>query len=176
MRTRLRLIAALAALAPVLGCHQPEPTQSINTPPTDPAEQRRELAEFFAYHQDQGMMHDRSIADIHFVPGAAHLSGAGEARLARYAELLADGGGTLQYDTRLNDDTLVQNRLAAARAFLSQCNVGGPPIQVALGMPGGRGMRHDEAFAGRAVAQQPEPRTTAYRLSNAGGESSGGSN
>ncbi|MCB9852213.1 MAG: hypothetical protein H6819_03885 [Phycisphaerales bacterium] len=175
-RPRLRsfciLIPAMAALA----CNQPEDTTSINTPPTDPAESRKELAQFFAYHQDQGMIHDRSIADIHFVPGTVFLSGTGEACLARYAELLSETGGTLNYDTRLADATLVNGRLGTARQFLSRYNVGGPQIQVALGMPGGRGMSHFETAAGQAVAQQPEPRGTAYRLTGASGVASSGSN
>lgn len=176
MRSRLRAIWAAAPVLLLVGCVSPEKTQSLNTPPTDPAEERRELAEFFAYHQDQGMMHDRSIADLHFVPGSIHLSGTGEARLARYAELLSDEGGTLNYDTRLTDDALVNGRLNSARQFLTKYNVGGPQIQVALGMPGGRGMSNEEASAGRAVAHQPEPRGAAYHLSTGAGASGGGSN
>lgn len=175
-RPRLRSICVIVPALAALACTQPEETTSINTPPTDPAEARKELAQFFAYHQDQGMMHDRSIADIHFVPGSTHLSGTGEARLARYAELLSDSGGTLNYDTRLSDATLVNARLDAARQFLARYNVGGPQIQVALGMPNGRGMGAFETAAGQAVAQQPEPRGTAYRLSGAAGLESSGSN
>ena len=175
-RSTLRSICAIAPALLVVACNQPEETTSMNIPPTDPAEARKELAQFFAYHDDQGMMHDRSIADIHFVPGTTHLSGAGEARLARYAELLSDLGGTLNYDTRLQDHSLVNARLGSARQFLQRYNVGGPQIQVALGMAGGRGMGYTESAAGQAVAQQPEPRGTAYRLSGAAGLEGGGSN
>jgi len=163
---------ALAALA----CTQPEETARSCRWSEVVVFAWVELAQFFAYHQDQGLMHDRSLADIHFVPGSTHLSGTGEARLARYAELLSDTGGVLNYDTRLDDATLVNGRLDAARKFLSQYNVGGPQIQVALGMPNGRGMPHFETAAGQAVAQQPEPRDTAYRLTGASGVESGGSN
>lgn len=175
-RPRLRSICILAPALAALACQQPEETSTINTPPTDPAESRRELAQFFAYHQDQGMVSDRSLADIHFIPGSTHLSGTGEARLARYAELFSDSGGTLTYDTRIKDSSLVNGRLDAARKFLAQYNVGGPQIQVALGMPGGRGMSAFETSAGQAVAQQPEPRGTAYRLSGASALESSGSN
>ncbi len=175
-RSTLRSICAIAPALVAIACNQPEDTTSMNIPPTDPAEARKELAQFFAYHDDQGMMHDRSIADIHFVPGTTYLSGTGEARLARFAELLSDMGGTLNYDTRIQDATLVNGRLGSARQFLQRYNVGGPQIQVALGMSGGRGMSHFETAAGQAVAQQPEPRGTAYRLSGAAGVESSGSN
>jgi len=169
MRSQLRAIWAASSVLLVAGCVSPEPTKSINTPPADSAAQRKELAEFFAYHQDQGMLHDRSISDIHFVPGSTNLSGTGEAALARYAELLSESGGTLNYDTRLKDESLVNGRLSSARSFLAHYNVGGPQIQVALGMSGGRGMTNLEATADRAVAEQPEPRGKAYNLTRASG-------
>lgn len=176
-RPRLRSICIIAPALAVLACTQPEETTTINTPPTDPAESRTELAQFFAYHQDQGMVNNRCISDIHFVPGSTHLSGTGEARLARYAELFSDTGATLNYDTRITDQSLVNGRLETARKFLARYNVGGPQIQVALGMPGGRGMSAFETAAGQAVAQQPEPRGTAYHLSGASALDSGsGSN
>jgi len=99
------------------------------------------------------------------VPHSAHLSGTGEARLARYAELLADTGGTLNYDTSLRDKKLVEARLAAARKYLRQQVAGRHVIRVVLGMPGGRGMNAVEAAAAQDVAKQPEPRGTAYHLS-----------
>lgn len=166
-------LAILAGIA-VVGCNQPEDTASINTPPYDPAESRKELAEFFAYHQDQGLMADRSIADLHFIPGTTYLSGAGEARLARYAELMQTTGGQINYDTHIGDSSLVQGRLASARQFLSGYTIGNKTIDVQLGLAGGRGMSAEEAVAGRGVAQQPEPRNTAYKLESVG--QSGSSN
>lgn len=154
---------ALAALV-ASGCNQPEDPATMNTPPYDAAESRRELAEFFAYHQDNGLLTQRAIADLHFVAGTSHLSGAGEAQLARLAELMQDTGGTINYDTRLPDAGLANARLTSARQFLSTYTVGKKSINVAFGMAGGRGMDAVEAGAGREVAQQPEPRGTAYRL------------
>jgi len=157
-----------------IGCNQPEDPATMNTPPYDAAESRRELAEFFAYHQDNGLLAQRAIADMHFVPGTSHLSGAGEAQLARLAEIMQDTGGTINYDTRLGDSGLASARLASARQFLSTYTVGKKSIDVAFGMAGGRGMDAVEAAGGRVIAQQPEPRNSAYKLGP--GVSSEGSN
>ncbi len=147
-----------------VGCMPPD-TELLNAPPQGTTDSRNNLAEFYAYHNDQGMIADMSIADIHFVPHSATLSGAGEARLGRYAELLASSGGTLNYDTKIQDDALVQARMAAAREFLALAYPSEHQIDVVAGLPGGRGMNVVEAAGGLAVAKQAEPRGTAYNLS-----------
>jgi hypothetical protein len=164
MARRIGLFSALAYMATsAAGCVPPTDTTSMNLPSRDAEEMRHDLAETFAYQNDQGMMADRSIADIHFVPHTTHLSGTGEARLERYAELLSETGGTINYDTNLNDTDLVQARVAVAQRFLESCQTQSP-LEVAVGLPGGRGMKAREAIPGRAVAEQPEPRGTAYKL------------
>jgi hypothetical protein len=110
------------------------------------------------------MLADMSIADIHFVPHSTFLSGAGEARLERYAELLAAHGGSLNYDTAINDGKLLDARLKSARDFLAQACPGGQPVDVMIGPSGGRGMSNKEASEAAAVAQQAEPRKNSYYL------------
>lgn len=172
-RSLARLLPLALAASVGVGCHKPQPTITMNAPPG--GEQEGGVAEFFAYHNDQGMMADLSIADIHFVANSAYLSGTGEARLERYAELLATTGGTLRYETRLNDPELVDARLRTAREFLMQVSPGNRTVDVALGMPAGRGMSAVEAAGGRGVAQQPEPRNSAYKLAGDSGGTGGGS-
>ncbi|MFQ5503016.1 MAG: hypothetical protein ACE5EQ_12075 [Phycisphaerae bacterium] len=151
------------------GCVKPAETKMLNAPPQGYSESRHRLAEFFAYHNDQGMIADMSIADIHFIPHQRQLSGTGEARLERYAELLATSGGTLTYETKLEDDILVEERIKVAREFLAQSIPSNNRIDVVLGVPGGRGMDVAEAATGQAVAKEAEPRGTAYNLSNRAG-------
>ncbi len=148
------------------GCVKPSETKMLNAPPQGYSESRHRMAEFFAYHNDQGMIADMSIADIHFIPHQKQLSGTGEARLERYAELLATSGGTLTYETKLEDDILVEERIKIAREFLAQSIPSNNRIDVVLGISGGRGMDVAEAVAGQAVAKEAEPRGTAYNLSN----------
>jgi hypothetical protein len=126
------------------------------------------MADYYAYHNDQGIVHDMSIADIHFVPHSADLSGTGVARLERLAELLADAGGTVYYDTAMADRELVDRRLETAHAFLAECRAGRHEVAVALGAAGGPGMGFREAVAGAAIAQQPEKRERAYDFSKIG--------
>ncbi len=168
----MSLALVAACLVMTTGCQQGE-TVSMNSPQTEDSPPQPGIAEYFAYHNDQGMISDMSIADVHFIPHQASLSGIGEARLERYAELLATTGGTLNYDTRLQDNTLIEARLAIAREFLAHAVPGKNQISVVLGMPGGRGMLATESMGGLGVARQPEPRGTAYRLNETGGGGGG---
>lgn len=144
-------------------CERKAQTQ-MNAPPQGYAPEHSSSTDYFAYHNDQGMMADMSIADIHFIPHSADLSGTGVARLERYAELLSETGGTLNYDTALTDTMLIDRRMATAQAYLTKCMPQSKRVDIVLGMPGGPGMRAKEAIAGQNVAQQPETRERAYRL------------
>lgn len=146
-----------------VSCAQ-EPYTRLNAPPQGAGEEQPAWGAMYDFHNDQGMLADMSIADLHFVPHSAELSGVGQARLERYAELLAGRGGTLNYDTALGDEKLVRARLECAERFLAQAVPGRREVRVVIGPAGGRGMDHKEALAGEGVAKQPEPRQTAYRL------------
>lgn len=163
-RMSAAVIGVLLVMGAATGCGDPH--QRLNAPPQgESTGPRPEWGNYYTYHNDQGMLADMSIADIHFVPHTAKLSGTGVARLERYAELLEGQGGTLCYETQMTPDTdLVEARLATAREFLSQAGCGAETIQVVMGGAGGRGMTGKEALAGQEVAKQPEPRKTAYRL------------
>ncbi|HKQ46697.1 MAG TPA: hypothetical protein VJZ71_01360 [Phycisphaerae bacterium] len=165
MKTTVSGIPWLAALGlcAACGCAANEYTR-LNSPPQGEAPCHPTWTDYYTYHNDQGMLADMSIADIHFVPHSTCLSGVGEARLERYAELLAARGGTLNYDTAMNDPKLLDARLQAARDFLAQACPGGQPVDVLVGPAGGRGMSNKEASEGAAVAQQAEPRKNAYYL------------
>lgn len=169
MSLRLRKWAGWGLLPALIiaGCADPHDSTRANAPPQGESDEQNDIAEFFAYHNDQGMMADMSIADIHFVPHSAELSGVGEARLERYAELLAETGGTLHYDTATRDEQLIEDRLDRARAFLAQNIPSNRTIEIALGLPGGRGMDARESLAGQVIAKEPEPRDTAYDLAGA---------
>lgn len=161
---RFRQFLTIAGLTAFLaGCPYGE-NQRLNAPPQGESESRPEWAEYYTYHNDQGMLADMSIADIHFVPHCAELSGTGEARLARYAELLAARGGTINYETVIDDDKLINDRLKNAKRFLVQALPGKQRVDVVSGIAGGRGMDSKEALAGQAIAKQPETRKNAYQL------------
>lgn len=158
-RNLLYGLTVLLLTAP-FGC-QPQEHIQANAPPQGDAQKHPRIAEYYAYQHDQALLANRSIADIHFVPYTAELSGTGIARLERYGELLAEHGGTLHYDTDLRDRQLLANRLAAVNEFM--VNLGQDDIRVESGMTGGPGMESNEAIGAAGVAQQPEPRSWAYR-------------
>jgi hypothetical protein len=160
-------------LLPLISGCPPTENSRLNAPPQgESADAPTVLGENYAYHNDQGMMADMSIADLHFVPHGTELSGVGIARLERYAELLASSGGTIHYSTATRDPELASRRVSVANNFLRQSIPGARPIVVVLGLPGGRGMPAKEAIADSAVARTAEPRATAYNL--AGSETSAG--
>ncbi|MBI5762894.1 MAG: hypothetical protein HZA51_05135 [Planctomycetes bacterium] len=151
-----------ACLCPLAACVPDKPR--LNSPPVGYSEPQHPMSEYFAYHNDQGMIHDLSLADIHFVPHTTELSATGQARLERYAELLATRGGTIHYDPTEKNEKIVKARIDAANEFLKQTSPGTKTITVALGIAGGRGMGSKEASLGKEVAKQPETRQRAYRL------------
>lgn len=147
MRIRCRewivpaLVIALASCGP--------PASRLNAPPQGAADRHPDAKHYFDYMTDQSMMADRAIADMHFIPHMAELNGTGQARLERYAELLATRGGTLHYDTNMTDEKLIEARLETARQFLAQAVPGATKIDVVVGLPGSPGMEATEAIARR---------------------------
>ncbi len=134
-----------------------EPTARLNAPPQGDSVRQAAGHEAFAYMSDQGLLADRSIADIHFVPHTAEVSGTGRARLQRYAELLATRGGTITYDTQIADATLVAARLKSAELVLAETVPDGDRIRVVVGLPGSDGMTGEEAVVRRRQMLQRAP-------------------
>lgn len=153
----------LAAMA-LVGCVEPQPAERANLSTQGEGAERPEWTDVFTYHNDQGLMSARCIADIHFVPGSADLSGTGVARLERYAELLATSGGTIHYQPGISDEELIESRLETAKVFLANAIPNARGIEVVVGLDEGRGMTWDESKGGWGVAKQPEDRKDAYRL------------
>ncbi len=162
-RARALFGLCLAAVWLSAAC-APDSNKRLNSPPQGASDERPVWADYYTYHNDQGMLADMSLADLHFVPHSTELSGVGQARLERYAELLAARGGTLYYDTAIEDEVLLTSRLDSAMRFLAQCAPGRQSVEVVVGAPGGRGMDAREQLAGQGIARQPEPRQNAYRL------------
>ena len=159
-RPALFLCILSAIFAPACAPDKPR----LNSPPQGYAEPHHPMASYYAYHNDQGMLADMSIVDLHFIPHSAQLSATGQARLERYAELLSTSGGTIHYDPQISDDSLIKARVAAANLFLTETPANSTRTQVAIGAAGGRGMTAQEASLAKGVAKQPEPRNTAYKL------------
>jgi len=165
---------SLLLALPVAGCGGPESSTGPAASSQDDGFAQSNVSKYFASHKDQGMMADMSISDVDFVPYSVALSNTGEARLERYAELLAGSGGMLNYDASITDKELIASRMETARCFLADATPSDHTIKVVQGLPGGRGMSGRDALAAREVAAQPEPRKTAYKLSDKKGNRESG--
>ena len=130
------------------------PSERLNAPPQGSTEQPHPLQEHYVYMQDNALLADMCFADVHFVPHTAELNGLGARRLGRYAELLAQYGGTLYYDTEMQeDDALVQARLEHAAEFLELAGLEPDKFDLDVGGPGGRGMKAQEAIPALGAAK-----------------------
>ncbi len=161
---RFMLTLTCFSMVLLLGCVQPQPAMRGNPHTQGEGGERPEWLDVFAYHHDQGLMSSRAIADLHFVPGSAELSGTGVARLERYAELLATSGGTIHYEPGITDEELIESRLQTARVFLANAIPNARGITVVVGPDEGRGLTAAESKGGWDVAKEPENRKDAYRL------------
>jgi len=124
-----------------------------------------EPREHFTNMADNAMLHDMSVADIHFVPHSAELSGTGAARLNRMATLLDAYGGTVRYETFITDEPLVKQRLDNVREYLALTGCEMDRVSIKTMISGGRGMTAVKAIkvdvkgtakdAGKGAASAP---------------------
>lgn len=131
----------------------------------------------FAAMADNAAISDMSVADIHFVPHSAELSGTGVARLSRLSPILNTYGGTLRYETFETDPDMINRRLAYVHEFLVDTGCAMDRVEIKAMLSGGRGMRADEAI----VIATPTPAIQSARASSgspsttsSGGASGGG--
>lgn len=101
---------------------------------------------YLTHMADNGMLHDMAIADFHFVPHTAELSGTGVARLERMGTLLDAYGGTVRYETSITDDALIVKRLEHVREYLSLTGCNMSRVKTTAGLSGGRGMPARDAI------------------------------
>ncbi len=136
-------------------------------------------ADMAARHQvmiDQAMLHNMSLADIHFVPHTEKLNKLGEKRLQRYAELLVEYGGTLYLETTSRDEAFCNNRMQNMMDFLRTASVAADRMQIALGNSAGRGMDAVEAITIKETAFSPDQQENLTDIIGGGTGSSLGSN
>ncbi len=95
---------------------------------------------------DNAILHDMSVADFHFIPHSAELSGTGAARLNRMSTLLDTYGGTVRYETFETDEKLVTQRLEHVREYLATTGCEMQRVDIKAMISGGRGMAADKAI------------------------------
>jgi len=129
--------------------------------------------QFGAYRNhmvNNAILHDMSIADIHFIPHSIELSGTGVARLNRMAPLLDTYGGIVRYETMLMDDEMIASRLDQVREYLDLTGCDMSRVELKVMLSGGRGMPASDAIQGEenAAAQQEGRAAPTSGLSGSG--------
>lgn len=156
MRHANRILSAFIAGTFLAGCNTP-PAARLNAPPQGYSESPSEKQEIYVYMNDNAMLSDMSVADIHFVPHRTEINSLGLRSLDRFASLLKVYGGNLRYDTRLSDENLIQNRIANIKEYLAAAGVDLERTDVVVDLPGGRGGTATEAVtAQRNSMVQPK--------------------
>ena len=155
MLSHRHLSIASCALAVCL-CGCPQPTERLNAPPQGTAEHTSEMRPFFTYMTDNATLSDMSVADIHFVPHTTELNSLGADRLSRIAQLIETYGGTVRYATRLQDEELVDQRLAHTRDFLAAAGADMERVEVIVAMAGADYMPADEAIEAKEKGMNSE--------------------
>ncbi len=147
MSIRIGALVGVAFLSLMAaGCEGPSAKGGFDQPFATSAEVRDETFGVFTYMADNAILHDMSIADIHFIAHTTELSGTGVIRLTRFAKLLNAYGGTVRYETFESDEDLIRQRLDHVREFMASLDCDMERVQFAAMISGGRGMRAEEAI------------------------------
>lgn len=166
--------ATLGAAVILAGCH--ESGERLNSPPQGASERPHEMQDTYVYMHDNAMLAEMSMSPTHFVPNRPDLNALGLRRLMRYAELLKEFGGTLNYDGVDDPEALSKERMERIHAFLAEAGVDPNSFKVGLGLAGGTGMRGTEGSGIRDAStfsqeqQSREQKGAAWAESFTGGK------
>ncbi len=126
--------------------------ERLNAPPQGSTDRPHEMQKNFIYMNDNAMLQDSAVADIHFEPHSPELSGLGIRTLMRMGELLSISGGTIRYQTSSTDEFMIGRRLTSVREFISAAGFDTANIHVEAGMARSAGMAAADAIAIKQAA------------------------
>jgi hypothetical protein len=154
-------VLAIAATAGLLAACAP-PGERLNAPPQGWTSRQAQMQEHYVYMVDNAMMAEMHVSDVHFVPHTDELNSLGARRLDRYASLLKEFGGQINYDTDMKQAALVDARMAKVRKYLEAAGVDMQRVSVEQGPVNVADGSADEAIAARhAVGLSPGDGPTA---------------
>jgi outer membrane protein OmpA-like peptidoglycan-associated protein len=147
----IRTVGAALAAAVVMTAGACEKAERLNAPPQGWSERQAALQESYVYMSDNAMLSERHVSDVHFVPHTAALNSLGARRLDRFATLLKAYGGSLHYDTGIQNADLIKARLESVRTYLAAAGVDMDTVTVSTGPVMVAGMGAREAMQARAT-------------------------
>lgn len=152
-RLMTRTAPAFAIIALVCaGCS--EKASRLNAPPQGMSERRHEMDRHFATMAENAAKRDASLADTHFEPHSAELSGLGVWRITRIGDMLNTCGGIIRYETSLAEEELLAARLQSVRDFLAASGYDTDLITVEAGLSRNAGGPALNAIEARARQQE----------------------
>jgi hypothetical protein len=131
-----------------VGCTQYQ-SERLNAPPQGDSERRAALRDHFDSMSDNAAQKDSTIADIHFEPHIAELSGLGVTRLTQLGEVHSATRGVIYYETALADQMLISDRLQSVRDFLAASGFDTDRITVQAGISQNRSGTAKQAMIAR---------------------------
>lgn len=138
------LLATTAAMGfACVGCQKP--TARLNAPPHGVPEETNDMQGTFVYMTDNALLADMTVSDRHFMPHRAMLNSLGTQRLARLVSLMDAYGGTIRFNSSVEDD-LKHQRMDTVRQFLADAGVDTSKEVLVEDLPGGSGMDAKEAL------------------------------
>ena len=138
------LCVVVSASLLTAGCHSTSPR--LNAPPHGAAESVHDMQGVFSYMTDNALLADMSVSDMHFLPHRSLLSTLGQQRLSRLAQLINAYGGTIRFNSNLEDDALLDKRLSTIVEYLSELGLDTSSEIVRRDIRGGRGMDASEVI------------------------------
>lgn len=143
-----RLFIPLLIASLVAGCNEPQ--KRLNAPPHGEAEKTSDLQGTFVYMTDSALLADMTVNDAHFLPHRPQLTTTGVERLGRLASLMQAYGGSINFNTNLEDGALISARTETIREFLQEAGLTVSSDTIRRDMPGGEGMEATQAIVIRA--------------------------
>lgn len=150
MRLSAAAMVGSAVLLGSAGCNHCEKCQCFDTANQRTLDQIDKTLDTPQDHwtdmTDNAILHDMTVADLHFVPHTAEISGTGAARLDRMAALLDAYGGTVRYETYVTDEALIKKRLEHVKEYLTTTGCEMARVDIKAMISGGTGMSANKAI------------------------------
>lgn len=163
------LLTMITGAALLTACNKPH--ARLNAPPHGEPVETTDMQGTFVYMQDNALLANMTVNDTHFLPHRARLNGAGEERLCRLAALMHEYGGTIRFDSDLEDGGLRSARTQAVIEFLNELGMQATSETVKPDMAGGSGMAGAEAVLIRANEGTYNPTKAKQSSAQTGGGS-----
>jgi hypothetical protein len=141
-----------------LACNKP--SARLNAPPHGTPYETSDLQGTFVYMADNALLADMTVTDIHFLPHRAALSTLGKQRLSRLVSLIEVHGGTIRFNSDIDDEELTQKRTDTILAFLAEAGVDTSGQVLVEDLPGGRGMDASEVILIKVFEASYQPEAT----------------